>query len=121
MGESDPLIKDALMTIVEREGFIKSSPDDKKVQSSSKSNKVMSSPDFQTQIENNLNSVSESIKSSQTSIEELKQNIQTKSGSDLFDFILEDLPQLKKHLFDPRMGVIMDAMDASLWINKKNE
>ncbi|QQK75405.1 phosphoenolpyruvate synthase [Salicibibacter cibarius] len=119
LGESDPLIKDALMTIADRGDFIKTSPDDKKVQSSSESNKGMSSSDFQAQIENNLNIVSESIKSSQTSIEALKQNIQTKSGSDLFDFILEDIPQLKKFLFDPRMGVIMDAMDASSWINEK--
>ena len=30
LGKSDPLIKDALMTIIEREDFIKSLPDDKK-------------------------------------------------------------------------------------------
>ena len=72
------------------------------------------------QIENDPTIVSDLIKSSQTSIEELKQNIQTKSGSDLFDFILEDIQQLKKILFDPQsLGVIMAAMDASSWINEK--
>ncbi|MDD2285875.1 MAG: phosphoenolpyruvate synthase, partial [Paludibacter sp.] len=119
LGQSDPLIKDALMTIIERGDFIKLSPDDKKVQSPGKSSKDMLSSDFEAQIENTLRTVSESIKDSQRSIEELKQNIQTKSGSDLFDFILEDIPRLKKFLFDPRMGVIMDAMDASTWINEK--
>lgn len=119
LGQSDPLIKDALMTIIERGDFIKLSPDDKKVQSTGKRDKDMSSSGFEAQIENNLKTVSDSIKDSQRSIEELKQNIQTKSGLDLFDFILEDIPQLKKFLFDPRMGVIMDAMDASTWINKK--
>lgn len=60
------------------------------------------------------------IKSSQRSIEELKQNIKSKSGLDLFDFILEDIQQLKKILFDPQnLGVIMAAMDASSWINEK--
>jgi pyruvate,water dikinase len=60
------------------------------------------------------------IKSSQTSLEKLKQNIQTKSGSDLFDFILEDIQQLKKFLFDPQsLGVIMSAINASSWINEK--
>ena len=67
----------------------------------------MSPADFRTQIENDPAIVSDLIKSSQTSIEELKQNIQTKSGSDLFDFILEDIQQLKKILFDPQsFGVI---------------
>ncbi|WP_426980564.1 phosphoenolpyruvate synthase [Bacillus pseudomycoides] len=120
LGQSDPLIKDALMTIIEREDFIKSSPDGKKVPSPSKSNKGISSSGFQAQIENDPTIVSNVIKSSQTSIEELKQNIQTKSGSDLFDFILEDIQQLKKILFDPQsLGVIMAAMDASTWINEK--
>lgn len=121
LGKSDPLIKDALTTIVDRKDFIKSQPDDKKEQSPSKRNKDMSSSDFEAQIKNNLKTVSDLIKNSQRSIEELKQNIQTKSGSDLFDFILEDIPQLKKFLFNPRMGIIMDAMDASSWINEKME
>ncbi|MCR8984784.1 phosphoenolpyruvate synthase [Brevibacillus laterosporus] len=120
LGQSDPLIKDALMTIIEREDFIKSSPEGKKVPSPSKSNKGILSSGFHAQIENDPTIVPDLIKSSQTSIEELKQNIQTKSGSDLFDFILEDIQQLKKILFDPQsLGVIMAAMDASTWINEK--
>lgn len=119
-GKSDPLIKDALMTIIERGDFIKSIPDDKKEQSPGKSNKGMSSQGFQTQIEHDPTIVADMIKSSQTSIEELKQNIKRKSGSDLFDYILEDIQQLKKFLFDPQsMGVIMTAMNASSWINQK--
>ncbi|NHN32800.1 phosphoenolpyruvate synthase [Paenibacillus agricola] len=119
-GKSDPLIKDALMTIVAREDFIKSSPDDgKKIPMLSKSNEDISSSDFQAQIENDPTIASDLIKSSETSIEELKQNIQTKSGSDLFDFILEDIQQLKKILFDPQSSrVFMAAMDASTWINE---
>ena len=89
LGQSDPLIKDALMTIIERGNFIKSLPEDKKEQGSVKSNQGMSSAGFQAQIENNLKTVSDSIKNNQRSIEELKQNIQTKSGPDLFDFILD--------------------------------
>jgi rifampicin phosphotransferase len=120
LGQSDPLIKDALMTIIERGDFIKSLPNDKKEQSPGKSNKGMSTAGFRAQIGNDPTIVSDLIKSSQTSIEELKQNIQTKSGSDLFDFILEDIQQLKKILFDPQgLGVIMAAMDASSWINEK--
>ncbi|WP_438350783.1 phosphoenolpyruvate synthase [Paenibacillus sp. FA6] len=120
LGKSDPLIKDALMTIVEREDFIKSSPNDKKVPSPSKSNKGISSAGSQAPIDNDPTIVTDLIKSSQTSIEELQQNILTKSGSDLVDFILEDIQQLKKMLFNPQsLGVIMAAMDASLWINEQ--
>ncbi|MEW9672760.1 phosphoenolpyruvate synthase [Ammoniphilus sp. 3BR4] len=119
LGKSDPLIKDALMTIIERGDFIKSLPNDKKEQSPG-NNKGVSSAGFQAQIENDPTIVSDLIKSSQTSIEELKHNIQTKSGPDLFDFILEDIQQLKKILFDPQnLGVITAAIDASSWINEK--
>ena len=119
LGQSDPLIKDALMTIIGRD-FIKLLPTDDKELSTSSSNKGLSSAGFQTQFENDPTIVSDLIKSSETSIEALKQNIQTKSGSDLFDFILEDMQQLKKILFDPQsLGVIMAAMDASSWINEK--
>ena len=120
MGQHDPLIKDALMNIVERGNFIKSLPNENKKQSPGKSNKGMSSAGFQPQIENDPAIVSGLIKSSQTSLQELKQNIKAKSGADLFDFISEDIQQLKKSLFDPRnMGVIMAAINASVWINEK--
>ena len=108
-GKSDPLIKDALMTIIERD-FIKLLPNDKKELSPNKSNKGMSPVDFQAQIENDPAIVSDLIKRSQASIEELKHNIQTKSGLDLFDFILEDIQILKKILFDPK------SFDLCLWL-----
>lgn len=120
MGQHDPLMKDALITILERGDFIKSIPNDKQEQSSGKINKSVSSADSQAQIENDPTIVSDLINSSQTSIEELKQNIQMKSGSDLLDFILEDIQQLKEILFDPKSSAIfMAAINASLWINEK--
>lgn len=122
LGQSDPLIKDALMTIIERGDFIKSLPIDKKERRPYKSNKGTPSSDFPAQIENNPAIVSDLMKRNQTSIETLKQNIQTKSGSDLFDFILEDIQQLRKVLFDPQSSsVITAAQEASLWINEKME
>lgn len=120
MGQHDPLMKDALINIIERGDFIKSLPNDKQEQSSGKSNKSVPSADSRAQIENDPTIVSDLIKRSQTSIEELKQNIQTKSGSELFDFILEDIQILKKILFDPQSSaVFMAAIDASSWINEK--
>lgn len=119
LGQSDPLIKDAFMTLIERD-FIKSLPDDRTERSPGNSSKGRSSAGFQAQIENDPAIVFDLIKNSQTSIEKLKQNIQTKSGTDLFDFILEDLQELKKILFDPQSSkVFMTAMNASSWINEK--
>ncbi|TMD71976.1 MAG: phosphoenolpyruvate synthase, partial [Chloroflexi bacterium] len=119
MGKGDPLIKDALMTIIERGDFIQSLPDDKQEKTPGKSNQGPSLADFQTLNEYDPAIVSDLIKRSETSIEELKQNIQTKSGSDLIDFILEDIQQLKKSLSGPQgFGVIMTAMNASSWINE---
>jgi pyruvate,water dikinase len=119
LGQSDPLIKDAFMTLIERD-FIKLLPDDRTERSPGNISKGRSSAGFQAQIENDPAIVSDLIKNSQTSIEELKQNIQTKSGADLFDFILEDLQELKKILFDPQSSkVFMTAMNASSWINEK--
>ena len=120
MGKGDPLIKDALMTIIERGDFIQSLPDDKQEKTPGKSNQGSSLTDYKTLNEYDPAIVSDLIKRSETSIEELKQTIQTKSGADLIDFILEDIPQLKKILFDPRSsGVFMTAMNASSWINEQ--
>ena len=121
LGASDPLIKDALMTIIKRE-FIKELPKEKTELRAGKSHKVVSPTGFRTQIEDDPAIVADLIQRSQSSIAELKQTIQTKSGADLFAFILEDLQALKQVLFDPQsMGVIMAAMDASAWINEKME
>jgi phosphoenolpyruvate synthase/pyruvate phosphate dikinase len=107
-------------SILEGGDFIKLLPDDKGKQSDRKSNKSVLSADSGPQIKNDPAIVSDLIRKSQTSIEELKQNIQRKSGSDLFDFILEDIKELKKILFDPQStAVFMAAINASLWINEK--
>jgi len=119
MGKGDPLIKDALMTIIERGDFIKSLPDDKQEKTPGKSNQGPSLVDFKALNEYDPAIVSDLIKRSEASVEELKQNIQTKSGSDVIDFIQEDIQQLRKILFDPQSsGVFMTAMNASSWINE---
>ncbi|MEH1947046.1 MAG: phosphoenolpyruvate synthase [Nostoc sp.] len=117
LGKSDPLMKDALTTILERGDFIKSLPDDR---SSSKSGKGRSPADFQTLNDYDPAIVADLIQQSQTSTDALKQTIQTKSGADLFDFILEDIQQLKKTNADSQsFGVLMTGMNASSWINEK--
>lgn len=110
MGQHDPRMKDALTNIIEREGFIKLSLDAVKAAGTRRT----------TQGEIDPAIVPELISNSETSLQELKNNIQTRSGPELFDFILEDLGQLKKSISDPRsIALIMTGLHASSWINEK--
>jgi pyruvate,water dikinase len=119
MRQLEPLTEDAIMTIMERD-FIKCLPNDKKEQSSVNRDKITPPAEPQAQIENDPLIVTDLIRKSQTSIEELKQNIQGKSGTNLIDFILEDIQELKRILFDPQSSaVFMAAINVSLWINDK--
>jgi phosphoenolpyruvate synthase/pyruvate phosphate dikinase len=112
----DPLLKDALMTLLERGDFIKLLPEDHP----GKSEKAITTVGFRTQVKNDPAIVADLIRNSETSLEILKQTIQTKSGTALFDFILEDIQQSKKSLSDTQnLNGILAAMDAASWLNEK--
>ncbi|KEO77480.1 phosphoenolpyruvate synthase [Paenibacillus polymyxa] len=120
LGHSDPLIKDALITIIERGDFIKSDPYDTSEPGPVKSHKGMSSADILEEAGNDPEIVAVLIKSSETSLSALKHNIQTKSGLDVFDCILEDMQQRRQRASELKnLNVIMAAMHASAWINEK--
>ncbi|MGG4220208.1 phosphoenolpyruvate synthase [Paenibacillus jamilae] len=120
LGHSDPLIKDALITIIERGDFIKLDPYDKSEQGPVKSHKGMSSADILAEAGNDPAIVADLIKSSETSLSALKHNIQTKSGLDALDCILEDMQQRRQRASDLKnLSVIMSAIHASAWINEK--
>lgn len=114
MGQGDPLIKDALITVVERGDLIKTSSEDVKPP------KVISTKGFRNQIENDPAIVADLIDQSRKAIEELRQTIQTKSGTDVFDFIFENIQQWKQSFARSKgMTVILAAMDAATWVNEK--
>ena len=114
LGKSDPLIGDALQTILDRGDFIPSLPDDGRG--------GPPAGDAPAPIETDPAIVTELIGRSQASIAALKRDIRTKSGSALFDFILADIQELKRILFDPRSHqVFMAAMEATWWLNDQLE
>ena len=120
LGRSDPLIKDALTTLIERGDFIESSPGDPKAPGPGQGKPSMSPAGFQAQIEDDPAIVADLIARSQASIEALKRDIRTKSGTDLLDFILEDVQLLKQSLTEPRsFAAIMASMNAATWINEQ--
>ena len=94
LGKADPLIGDALQTILERGDFIPSIPDE-----GPGGPPAGGAP---APIETDPAIVTELIGRSQASIAALKRDIRTKSGSALLDFILADIQELKRILFDPR-------------------
>ncbi|MBO9728420.1 MAG: phosphoenolpyruvate synthase [Chitinophaga sp.] len=119
LGQSDPLIKDALHTLVER-NFIPLLPEEEQPHGAKE--KAQLFPGIPTITEGDPALVDELIARSEASIAELTAQIQTKSGVEVFDFILNDLDQLRTTLFDPRiLGVVIAAMNACIWINEKME
>jgi rifampicin phosphotransferase len=114
LGRSDPLIGDALRTVLERGDFIPVGPDEDKGEMP-----VGSEP---ATIETDPAIVSELVERGQASIATLRSDIRSKSGLELFDFILADLPELRRTLFDPRgLQVILAAMQASWRLNEQLE
>lgn len=119
MGEHDPLIKDALISVAER-NFIELIPNANEESGTIKSSSGKSFADIQAQIKNDPAIVHDLLKRSEESIAELKRNIQGKSGTDLFDFIKADFEHRRKMVFDSQnMAAIVAGIDASSWINRK--
>ena len=113
-GRSDPLIGDALATIIERGDFIPVRPDEDGGEMP-----VGSAP---ASIETDPAIVAELVERGQASIAALKLDIQAKSGTALLDFILADLQELKRVLFDPQgLQVIVATMQATWRLNEQLE
>ena len=112
LGKSDPLIRDALETVLDRGDFVRERPDE---------GPAWAPPGGGlAPIETDPAIVTELIERSQASIAAVKSDIRTTSGSALLDFILADIQELKRVQFDPRsMQVIMAAMEATWWLNEQ--
>jgi pyruvate,water dikinase len=112
LGRSDPLIRDALQTIIDRGDFIEPITDESGAPAAPwASASTMLDPDPKI--------VDDLIARWQTSITQLRHDIATKSGTELFDFIEHDIVTLRGLLFDQRsLGVIMNAIDATWWLDE---
>jgi len=111
--KSDPLIGDALQTIVDRGDFFPASPP-------TPGGPPAVAPPAPPPIETDPAIVDELIAESEASIATLKRTIRTKSGLELLDFILSDFQELRRVLSNPRsFQVFMSAMEAAWWLNDK--
>src|SRR5215208_1715611 len=113
-GKSDPLIGDALQTVLDRGDFLPSLPDE--------SHGWAPPGGGHAAIETDPAIVAELIARTRSSIATLERDIRTKAGSELLDFILADIQQMKRIQSDPRsMQVVMAGMEAAWWLNDQLE
>jgi rifampicin phosphotransferase len=112
LGRGDPLTRDALQTVLDRGDFIPSLPDEGPggAPAGGAPAPIATDPAI----------VAGLIERSQASIATLKRDIRTKSGPALLDFILADLQELRRILFDPQSHqAIMAGMEATWWLGEQ--
>ncbi|MGH3171318.1 MAG: rifamycin-inactivating phosphotransferase, partial [Trebonia sp.] len=114
MGRSDPLMGDALRTVVDRGDFVPAAAD---VDPGAPGMKAAVNPP--DPVETDPAIVAGLVERSEASIAALRRDIQAKSGPELLDFIRADILELRRILFDPQsLPVILAAMGAIEWLNE---
>ncbi|WP_344630050.1 rifamycin-inactivating phosphotransferase [Streptomyces glaucosporus] len=112
MGRSDPLIADALRTLLDRGDFVPSLPD-----TGPGGPPAGGAP---APIDTDPALVTELVERSEASVAALERDIRTKTGPELFDFLLEAFEDHKRVLGDPlSMQVITAGMEATWWLNDR--
>jgi pyruvate,water dikinase len=110
MGRGDPLTRDALETVLDRDDFVPLLPDPGPGGAPARS--------APAPIETDPAIVTRLIERSQASLAALRRDIGTKTGPALFDFLLEAFEEHKRVLSDPLSAqVIMAGMEATWWLN----
>jgi len=114
-GKGDPLLRDALETVIERDDFLPAPPE-----GPGPALPAAAAP--AEPIEPDPARVAELIAETQESLARVRHDIRGRSGPELFEFILADLQELRRLLFDSRSHqTFMAAMDASWWLNDQLE
>ena len=110
MGRGDPLIRDALETVLDRGDFVPTVPDP------APAGPPAGGP--AAPIENDPAIVTELIERSEASIAALRSDIREKTGPALFDFLLAAFQEHKRVLSDPlSIQAIMAGMESTWWLN----
>lgn len=112
LGKSEQLIGDALRTLLEGGDFIASLPVDERPGSSGESVSAPASPEADPAI------VGELISRFDAALRASLRDIRGKTGTALLDFILTDITELKRLLFEPKsILAIFAGMEAAGWLN----
>ncbi|WFE40793.1 rifamycin-inactivating phosphotransferase [Micromonospora sp. WMMD998] len=110
MTRSDPLTRDALETILERDDFVPTLPDP------GPAGPPAGLPP--ATIDTDPAIVTALVEGSRDSVAALRRDIRTRSGPALFDFLTEAFEEHKRVLTDPlSIQAIMAGMEATWWLN----
>lgn len=109
LAKSDPLLGDALERLLQRRDYLQpQSPTAGSVPAGGAAAPIETDPSIVTRL----------VARNEASLATLKRDIQTKAGPSLFDFICEDIKELRRVLLDPLTHqVIMAGMEATWWLN----
>ncbi|MGW3788213.1 rifamycin-inactivating phosphotransferase [Micromonospora chokoriensis] len=112
VGKSDPLMRDALQTLLDRPGFVPATPVDE--------GGPARLPTGGASIETDPAIVTELVERNEASLAALRRDIATVTGTALFDFLLEAFEEHKRILAEPlNMQAIMAGMEATWWLNDR--
>ncbi|MFJ7128898.1 rifamycin-inactivating phosphotransferase [Streptomyces sp. NPDC098101] len=112
IGKGDPLIRDALETVLARDGFVPSLPDPEPGPAKG--------PGAPAPLATDPAIVTALIERSRASVAALERDIRTKTGPELFDFLLEAFEEHKRVLGDPLSFQVLTAgMEATWWLNDR--
>jgi pyruvate,water dikinase len=112
MGKGDPLVRDALETVLDRGDFVPSLPDagPAGAPAGPASAPIPTDPAIVTEL----------VERSRASLAALERDIRTKNGPELFDFLLEAFEEHRRVLSDPlSIQAIMAGMEATWWLGDK--
>ncbi|MEV0062177.1 rifamycin-inactivating phosphotransferase [Nocardia sp. NPDC050718] len=117
LGKSDPLIGDALRSVVERDDFLRPATDDTSVRAPAG---VPAPGAARAPIEADPALVAALVADIDGSIATLRREIPAYSGPALIDFLLADIQELQRTVFAPRsLQAIMSAMESTEWLNDR--
>ncbi|MEU1018242.1 rifamycin-inactivating phosphotransferase [Streptomyces sp. NPDC005898] len=112
IGKGDPLVRDALETVLDRDEFVPSVPDP------GPGRPAGGALPLPAEVDPGI--VAELIERSRTSVAALERDIRTKTGPALFDFLAEAFEEHKRVLSDPlNLRAIMAGMEATWWLNDR--
>ena len=114
LGRSDPLIRDALETVLDRGDFIPPAPEGGPAWTppGGGSDAIETDPSIPAAL----------VDRTRASLAALEREIATKAGVALLDFIESDMQEMRRIQSDPRsMQVVMAGMQAAWWLNEKLE
>lgn len=124
LASSDPLMGDVLRTIVDR-GFLGPADDDAAADppvGRARPSATTSAGDALPHVDPDPALAAEQVARTETSLAALERDIQGRTGTDLIDFVLEDVGELRRRLFDPgSTPLLLAAMDATAWLNEHLE